>query len=160
MINDAALGIIKRFEGWRPHVYRCPAGIPTIGWGSIWDIDGNRVTMDHPPIDELRGASLLTRELRHVEGAIAKLIKFSLVPNQLGALASFTFNLGSGRLQSSTLRAKLNRGDIQGAADEFPKWRRAGGKILNGLVRRRAEERALFLREEHEFDDAADDNPV
>lgn len=145
MINDAGIEIIKRFEGWRPHVYRCPAGVPTIGWGSTWDEAGNRITMDHPPIDDLQGAAFLTRELRHVEGAIAKLIRVSLAPNQLGALASFTFNLGSGRLQSSTLRAKLNRGDVQGAADEFPKWRRAGGKILYGLVRRRAAERALFL---------------
>ncbi|NQV59039.1 MAG: lysozyme, partial [Alphaproteobacteria bacterium] len=58
---------------------------------------------------------------------------------------SFTFNLGSGRLQGSTLRMKANRGDMLGAADEFPKWRRAGGRILRGLVRRRAEERALWL---------------
>jgi lysozyme len=60
-------------------------------------------------------------------------------------LQSFVYNLGSGRLQSSTLRRKINRGDFEGAADEFPKWRRAGGKILKGLVLRRAAERKLFL---------------
>lgn len=149
MINAAGIGIIKHFESWRSYPYRCAAGVPTIGWGSTWDLGGNRVTMDHEPIDQLHGADLLSRDLRHVEGAIARLIGPPLVPDQLGALASFTFNLGSGRLQSSTLRAKLNRGDIEGAADEFPKWRIAGGRILAGLVRRRAAERALFLREEY-----------
>ena len=65
--------------------------------------------------------------------------------NQFSALVSFTFNVEAGALQRSTLRMKLNRGEYQNAADEFPKWRMAGGRILAGLVRRRAAERALFL---------------
>jgi lysozyme len=64
---------------------------------------------------------------------------------QFDALVSFSFNVGLGNLQSSTLRMKYNRGDIEGAADEFLKWNKAGGKVLNGLVKRRQDERNLFL---------------
>ena len=143
-VNEAGLGIIKFFEGWSSSAYRCPANRWTIGWGSTWDIDGNSVTADHPDIDKTTGTALLRRELRHVESAINRLIKVPLNQNQFSALASWTFNLGSGKLQSSTLRAKINRGDHDGAELEFPKWRRAGGKILQGLVKRRAVEQTLY----------------
>ena len=83
-------------------------------------------------------------ELARTEYDVSRLINVPLTENQFGALVSFTYNVGSGNLKASTLRQKLNRGDYAGAADEFPKWRRAGGKILRGLVRRRAAERALF----------------
>ena len=71
--------------------------------------------------------------------------RVKLNQNQFDALVSFTYNLGAGALGSSTLLGKLNRGDFEGAADEFPKWNKAGGKVLNGLVKRRAAERSLFL---------------
>lgn len=144
--NERGLNIITSFEGWSSTPYLCPAGVPTIGYGSIWRRDGACVTMEHPEISNDEGEFLLRRELRHVEAAIGKLVKTELTENMFSALASFTYNLGSGNLQASTLRMKLKRGDYEGAADEFPKWRRAGGKILPGLVRRRAAERALFLR--------------
>jgi lysozyme len=116
-----------------------------IGYGSTRNLSGNRITMDDEPVSRGIAEQLVQMELRHVDAAISKLIKVPLTQNQFDALASFTFNLGSGRLQSSTLRAKVNRLDYDGAADEFPKWRRAAGKILPGLVRRRAEERQLWL---------------
>lgn len=147
-INDAGLEIIKGFEGWSSKPYKCPAGIPTIGYGSIWTIDGDRVTMSHHEITEKEGEALLRRELNHVEKIIPKLIKVPLTENQFSSLCSFTYNVGSGNLQASTLRMKLNRGDYDGAANEFPKWRRAGGKILRGLVRRREAERNLFIRKD------------
>ncbi|MDB4725928.1 lysozyme [bacterium] len=143
-INEAGLSIIKTFEGFSEAPYLCPAGIPTIGYGSTWDQEGNRVTMEHPNITESGGQRLLDREVRHTELAVNSLILVALNENQFSALCSFTYNLGSGNLQSSTLRAKLNRGDYEGASAEFPKWRRAGGRILKGLVRRRAIERELF----------------
>ena len=143
-INARGLSIIKTFEGWSPSVYVCPAGVPTIGYGSIWSLDGKRVTMAHPNISKAEGQTLLQRELHHIQRAIGQLVHVPLNTNQYSALASWTFNLGSGRLQSSTLRRKLNRGDYEGTSAEFPKWRRAGGKILKGLVIRRAEERELF----------------
>jgi len=144
-INEAGLGIIKSFEGWSSTAYRCPARRWTIGWGSCWAIDGNAVTANHPDIDEAAGTALLRRELRHVEGAIGKLITAELNENMFSALASWAFNVGTGAMQRSTLRMKLNRGQYEDAADEFPKWRRAGGRVLKGLVRRRAVERGLFL---------------
>jgi lysozyme len=101
--------------------------------------------MDSPKVTEVEAKALLRQHLDHVERDIRKLVRIKLNENEFSALCSWTYNLGSGRLQSSTLRAKLNRNDRIGAANEFPKWRRAGGKILRGLVRRRALEQKLFL---------------
>ncbi len=89
--------------------------------------------------------ALLLRDLEISEGWVSGLIKTPLSENAFSALVSFTFNVGGGALQRSTLRMKLNRGEVQGAADEFPKWKFANKRILAGLVRRRAAERALFL---------------
>ncbi len=146
-INQAGLDIIKQFEGFSATPYLCPAGYPTIGYGSIWDLEGNRLTIDSPEVTEAEADTLLARECRHAERTVTRLVRVPLNGNQFSALVSFTYNLGSGNLQSSTLRMKLNRGDYAGAADEFPKWRRAGGRILKGLVRRRAAEQALFKKE-------------
>lgn len=143
--NAAGLALIKRFEGWSPVPYLDPIGIPTIGHGSIWGAGGKRVTMDHPQITEEQGEELLRREVAHTERAVRRLIRIRLDERPFAALVSFTYNLGAGNLQTSTLRMKANRGDMTGAANEFPKWRRAGGRILRGLVRRRAEERTLWL---------------
>ncbi len=143
--NDDGLDIIKSFEGFSAEPYICPAGVPTIGYGSTWAADGDPVTMDHPAITEAEAERLLRQEVRRTERAVDRLIAAELTENMFSALVSFTYNVGSGNLQRSTMRMKLNRGDYEAAADEFPKWRRAGGRILKGLVRRRAEERALFL---------------
>jgi len=145
-INEPGLGIIKVFEGWSAHPYLDPIGIPTIGYGSIWGLDGKRVTLDHPPLTEAQGEDLLRRVLAHTEAAVARLVGADLTGNEFSALVSFTYNVGAGNLQRSTLRMKLNRGERMAAAEEFPKWRRAGGRIMRGLVRRRVEEQRLFLR--------------
>ena len=87
----------------------------------------------------------LVRDLEAAEGWVHRLIKTPLTENQFSALTSFTFNVGAGAFQRSTLRMKLNRGEYQNAADEFPKWRIAGGQIVSGLVRHRKAERTLFL---------------
>jgi len=144
-INEAGLGIIKRFEGWSSSAYKCPAGRWTIGYGATWDIRGNAVTSSHRDITKAQGDALLRREIRHVEAAISRLITAELTDNMFSSIASWSFNVGTGNFQRSTLRMKLNRGDYEGAADELPKWRRAGGRILKGLVTRRRYERALFL---------------
>ena len=144
-INASGLRIITAFEGFSATAYRCPAGIPSIGFGSTRLADGSRVKMDSPKITEATAKAILRGHLDHVERDIRKLVRIKLNENEFSALCSWTYNLGSGRLQSSTLRAKLNRNDRIGAANEFPKWRRAGGKILRGLVRRREFERRLFL---------------
>ena len=145
-INERGLKIIKLFEGFRSAPYLCSAMVPTIGFGSTWSFDGSRVTLSHASIDEAEAEELLLREVGRSEQAVDRLIKVELNENEHSALQSFVYNLGSGRLQSSTLRSLLIRNaPREQVADEFPKWRRAAGKILQGLVRRRAAERALFL---------------
>ena len=144
-INEAGMDLIKHYEGWRESPYLCSAARPTIGYGSTWDVDGNAVTLDHPNITKKQGQYLLLREVRHSEAAIKKLVKANLTENMFSSLCSFIYNVGSGNFQKSTMRMKLNRGLHEDAADEFPKWRKAGGRIVKCLVRRRKQERELFL---------------
>ena len=146
--NDAALEIITRFEGFSAKPYQCPAAVWTIGYGSTRQPDGTRVSKDTPALTEAEALDWMRHDLMRFERAVSRLIKVPLTENQFGALVSFTYNVGSGNLRASTLRQKLNRGDYWGAANEFPKWRRAGGRVLRGLVRRRAAERELFLAED------------
>ena len=144
-VNEAALTIIKSFEGFSSDPYLDPIGIPTIGFGSIWSANGDRISMDHPCVSKEQATKLLQKEVRHVEAAIRRLIKAELTENMFSAVASLAYNIGTGNLQRSTLRIKLNRGRYLDAADEFPKWRKAGGRVLKGLVRRRIAERNLFV---------------
>ena len=122
--NDAGIEIIKHFEGWSSNSYQDPIGIWTIGFGSIWQLDSERVTKKTPPLSKEEGELLLRRELLHVEKAVNKLVTVELTENAFSSLCSWCYNLGT--------------------SAEFPKWRMAGGKILSGLVRRRVEERKLF----------------
>lgn len=152
LINDAGLEIIKSFEGLvdgNPNTpgldpYLDCVDVPTIGWGSTYGLDGHRVTMDHRAISEAEAGGLLTRHIRETEVITARLLRVPVTVNQWSALVSLAYNIGTGNFQSSTLRMKLNRQDYVGAAGEFWKWRRGGGEILPGLVRRREEERRLF----------------
>ena len=143
--NAAALDIITTFEGFSSVPYRCPAGVWTIGYGSTRCPDRSRVTQDTPPLTREEALTWVRHELARMEYDVARLVRVPLTENQFGALVSFTYNVGSGNLKASTLRQKLNRGDVEGALREFPKWRRAGGKILLGLVRRREAEKQLFV---------------
>lgn len=144
--NDEGREIVKFFEGFRAKPYRCSAGVPTIGWGSCYRLDGTRVTMDDEPVSKDEAEELLVFGLRTAENAVARLVGVPLTANAFSSLCSFTFNVGSSRLKSSTLRSRLNRKDYYKASLEFPKWRRGGGKILKGLVARRKREQALFLK--------------
>ena len=142
---DCGLDLIKHFEGWSATPYMCPAAHPTIAWGAIWGRDGKRVTMSHPAVTKEQGTDLLKRDLNICERSVIQLINTELSDEQYAALVSFCFNLGSGSLECSTLRKKLNRGDYDGAAREFGRWVFAGGKRLRGLVLRRRAEMELFL---------------
>lgn len=137
-INQEGLDLIKAFEGFSETPYTCPAGIRTIGYGHT----GSGVRLNS--ISREQAESLLRADVRSAERSVLRLINVPLTDGAFGALVSFTFNLGGGALQRSTLRAKLNRGEYEDAANEFPKWVFAGGKKLNGLVRRREAERQLF----------------
>lgn len=139
-MGKKGIDLIKHFEGFRPTVYRCAAGVPTLGFGST-----HGITMDSPPITEEEGIELLMLDIAKFERAVERLITAPLNQNQFDALVSFSFNLGSGSLQNSTLRRRVNRSEYERAADEFPRWVFAGGRKLKGLVRRRYAERELFL---------------
>lgn len=136
--NQAGINLIKYFETFSPVPYICPAGYWTIGWGHL-------CARDNPPITEERGEQLLEGDIFAAELAVSRMVKVRLTDNQYAALVSFTFNLGGGRLASSTLLRRLNAGYYVGAADQFGKWVFGGGRKLPGLVTRRAAERQLFL---------------
>ena len=144
--NDAGIAIIKRYEGCSLSCYLDPVGIPTIGFGSIWDLNHARLRRSHRDITSDEAEYLLKRELLSTENAVARMVKAPLTSNQFSALCCLVYNVGSGRFRSSTIRMKLNRKDFQGAANEFWKWRRANGIILRGLVLRRAQEAWLFRK--------------
>lgn len=139
-INEKGLELIKKFEGLRLEPYICSGGKKTVGYGHTGDLAraDRRIT-------EIEAEAALRQDLRGAERDVERLVKVPVSDNQFSALVSFVFNLGAGSLSRSTLLRKLNTGDYTGASEEFWKWRRAGGKILKGLVRRRAAEKELFL---------------
>lgn len=148
--NAAGLALIKEFEGFVPTWYPDPAHgwkVPTIGYGHTDSAGSPKyATSKNMKLTEAEASAILQRDLERYEADVARLVKMPLNENQHGGLVSFTYNLGAGNLGSSTLLRKLNAGDYAGAAAEFPRWNKAGGKVLAGLTRRRAAEQALFLR--------------
>jgi lysozyme len=138
--NEAGLAIIKHFEGFYETVYICPAGLPTIGYGHVVKPHENFSC----GISKTEAEELLKKDLNHAEYWVNKLITYELNENQFSALVSFTFNVGSGRLQASTLRTRLNRDGAEDLTSEFMRWVFAGGRKLKGLERRRATEAKLF----------------
>lgn len=138
-INQKGIDLIRHFEGLYLESYKCPAGVWTIGYGHTGGVSAGE------KISEEKAEDLLREDLGRFEKGMEELVKVKLNEDQFSALVSFSFNLGLGNLSKSTLLKKLNTGDYAGAADEFPKWRKAAGKVLQGLVKRRAAERELFL---------------
>ena len=154
-VSDRCKEMIKHHEGLRLKPYRCPARLWTVGVGRVLYAIQGRLPLDQrdafplAPEDnrtfskaEVDG--LLSADLQRFEGGVSRLFPMVLTQNQNDALVSFAFNLGLGGLQRSTLRQKVLRGEVE-AADEFLKFVRGGGKVLPGLVKRRNDERALFL---------------
>lgn len=139
-INQAGLELIKSFEGYKDEAYLCPAGVWTIGWGTTRGVRQGQETTT----GEAEG--FLKRDLKIFEVQVSEMVKVSLTANQFSALVCFAYNCGAGALKSSTLLKKLNHEDYLGAAEEFLKWNKAGGKMLAGLTRRRVAERSLFLK--------------
>ena len=143
-LSDQAIQLIARSEGFSSTPYRCPAGIPTIGYGSTFYPDGRRVEMDDMPVTEPDALATLQHEAGRVAGQIDGASKVSLTQGQFDALVSFAYNLGFGTLIASTLWRKVQANNFAGAADQFDRWIHGGGKILPGLITRRAAEKAMF----------------
>ena len=149
-ISKVGLDLIKSFEGCQLKAYKCPAGVWTIGWGTTEPINGIK-PHEGMIITQQHADELLIKNLKGYENAVNKYVTYSINQNQFDALVSFAYNCGNGALKTSALLKKLNAGDVQGAANEFLRWNKANGKVLNGLTRRREAERKLFLKEEDEM---------
>ncbi len=142
-ITQDGLDLICRFEGFSPVIYICPAGYPTIGYGHLITEANKEQFLDG--IDELEAFDLLKTDVQKAEQAVLRLINVPLTDGQFDGLVSFTFNLGGGALQRSTLRRKVNRGEHSTIPFEFMKWVWAGGRKQKGLVRRRNSETNFYL---------------
>lgn len=142
---QVAAALARRFEGLYLTPYLCPAGVPTIGYGATFYENGAIVTLQDPPITRDRANELLLWMVRKkFLPAVAALCPAIDSPDRLAAIIDFAFNLGAGRLRSSTLRRKVNAGDWEAVPAELRKWTRGGGVVLRGLVLRREAEIALI----------------
>ena len=155
-VSDKAIQMIKHHEGVRQKPYRCPAKLWTVGVGHVLYPRQGALKMeerDSVPLEERDNRTfsmeevdgILRDDLNRFERGVERYCPVKLTQGQFDALVSFSFNVGLGTLQRSTLRQKIIRGDMEGAAEEFLKYTLAGGKVLKGLVNRRNDERALFL---------------
>jgi lysozyme len=155
-VSDKAIAVIKHHEGVRFKPYRCPALLHTIGVGHVFYPDQAKLPLaergsyplrpeDNRTFTKEEVDGILRADLARFEQGVRKLVTVPLTQGMYDCLISFSFNVGLGTLQRSTLRAKLNRGDKEGAAEELLKYCMAGGKILKGLQNRRIDERAMFL---------------
>ena len=132
------LELIKHFEGCELTAYKCPAGVWTIGYGHIKGVsEGMTITQE-------QAEQMLLDELVEYENYINELVSVDLSQNQFDALVSWVYNLGPSNLRSSTLLKVLNSGDYNGVPAQIMRWNKAGGKVLEGLTRRREAEALLF----------------
>ncbi len=145
--SEKCLELIRRFEGFRSKPYRCPAGVPTIGYGSTRYADGTPVKLTDAPITQAQADDIMRATLGEYERAVNRYVTVPLSQNEFDALTDFAYNAGAKNLLNSTLLRKLNAGDRKGAAKEFDRWVYANGQVLPGLVKRRMAERVLFESE-------------
>jgi len=144
-VNKQGIQLVKSFEGCFLNAYLCPAKVWTIGYGSTKYTNGKSVKQGDK-ITQQEAETLLSDTLDEFSKGVSKLIKVELNDNQFSALVSFAFNLGVGALSKSTLLKKVNSNPNDKTIEqEFMKWVNAGGKKLNGLVRRRTAESKLYF---------------
>ena len=141
-ISAEGLSLIKKFEGCELKAYRCAANVLTIGYGST-----KGVTEDME-ITQEEAESLLQEEMHEYEGYINDMVKVPLEQHQFDSMVSWVFNLGSGNLSSSTLLKKLNNSEYDEVPAQIRRWNKAGGKVLDGLIRRREAEAKMFMNED------------
>jgi lysozyme len=142
--NAAGLSLIRQAEGLRLRAYLCPANVWTIGIGTTVYPDGRKVRSGDKCTAQ-QADSYLAHDLQEFEQAVAAMVTVPVTSNQFSALVSLAYNIGISALRGSTLLRLLNAGDYAGAANQLRRWNRGGGRVLPGLVTRRAAERDLFL---------------
>ena len=141
-ITQRGLDFIKRFEAFSEYSYYCPANKKTIGYGHVV-LPSEQI---EEPLSEEDGEILLRKDVEKAERAVLRNTKVPLTDGQYDALVSMTFNAGGGAYQRSQIRMGVNRGDFEEAAEWFPRsFITANGRIVHGLIRRRLDEREMFI---------------
>ena len=143
--SSSCTSLIREFEGFVASAYLCPANVWTIGIGTTVYPNCAKVKKGDKCTQE-QALEYLQHDLKSFEKTVDESVKVPLSQSQFDALVSLAYNIGSTAFKNSTLLKKLNAKDYQGAADQFPRWNKGGGKVLKGLVRRRDAERSLFLK--------------
>jgi lysozyme len=145
--SQSGLDLIKEFEGFRAKPYLCSAKVPTIGYGSTMYENGFKVKLSDPPISEEKALDLFAKTLVKYEQAVEKAVTVDIGQHEFDACVSLCYNIGGGNFASSTLVKMINAGDEKSdIAEQFLRWNKAGGKVIDGLTRRRQAERQLFLK--------------
>ena len=146
MNMELAAELCRKYEGYRAKPYLCPANVATIGYGSTYYADGKKVTLQDPPMDEPTARALLLVELEHtyLPGVLRNCPILATDVRKCNSIVDFAYNCGVGRLQTSTLKRKINASDWEGAKEQLMLWTKGGGKVLPGLLKRRISECALL----------------
>ena len=139
-VSQECIDLVKFFEGFESKAYLCPANVWTIGYGRTKNVREGDV------VNEAQAERDLFEELDEFAEQVLNTVKVDLEQNELDALTSWTYNLGVGNLQSSTLLKKLNSGDKNSVPSEMVRWNKAAGKVLAGLTRRREAEAKLWAK--------------
>lgn len=151
-ISNRGINLLKKHEGFRNHPYKDVGGLPTIGYGNTYYLDGSKVKMTDPPLTRAQGEELLREVLREFEEAVNRLVTSKIRQNQYDALVSFVYNVGIFSLQKSTLLKRVNAdpddSDIQ---YQFSRWCKVNGVPNRGLKRRRNEESWLYFEHTREL---------
>lgn len=144
--SQKGLDLIKRFEGLELKPYKCPAGIPTIGYGNTYYPSGSKVKLTDPAITKEKAEELLKFLLESYEKSVDSFCRDDISQNQFDALVSFAYNCGVNNLKSSTLLKKVNANPNDPTIKvEFLKWNKASGRVLAGLTKRRQAEADLYF---------------
>ena len=137
-LSEKGKALIKKYEGLRLCAYKCPAGVWTIGYGHTADV------LEGQKISEKQADEFFDKDIKQFEDAVNSLVKVPLKQGQFDALVSFVYNVGKTAFANSTLLKLLNQKKYTAAANQFTRWVYANGKKLQGLVKRREEEKFLF----------------
>jgi len=143
---ELAASLCRQFEGFRSKPYLCPAGVATIGYGSTYYSDGRKVTLNDSLISQEDANALLMVELNHtyLPGVLRNCPILATDEKKCNAIVDFVYNLGIGRLQTSTLKRKINAQEWEAAQEQLMLWTKGGGKVLPGLLKRRQAECSLL----------------
>ncbi len=157
-ISENGIKLIKYFEGFCPKPYKCPAGIPTIGYGATFYLDGSKVKMTDKPISEADATVLLAKMVVQFENQVNSFLSAKVNQNQYDALISLSYNIGWNALRKSTLIKLINSNANSEIIElAWMKWVHGGGRKLPGLVRRRKAEIELYFKGKKTLEQLAND---